>query len=140
MAFEPDSDSSEFSLRDGDIRYVCHSCCQLNPPAAHFCPHCSVPLGDTAAIDPIKRIYAQGEMFRGIANRKHPEKWIIAGTLLITSQWLLAPTHFLDAIPPSSIDEILTVSTGSLPALYALTLLYRLAKNSLNPDNNQQAR
>ena len=118
------------SLDDDNVRYLCHACCHPNDPNAHFCEKCGVALGDTATIDPIKRIYAMGEMFRGIVNRKNPATWILIGAVLVVLEWLLLPYLYLPFTGFDSPYDVLAFGLALLPALYAIAVLYRVGKNA----------
>lgn len=85
---QPDSKLEHLLITD---RVICPNCLTPNFLLNHFCLNCATPLTSHACIDPIGRIYAQGDTYRKAAN--HPHKFIV-----VLGMWLLfapSPIFFI---------------------------------------------
>ncbi len=49
------------------LALICGSCGQQNPKSKEFCEACGGPIGQYTTVDPLKRIYAQGALYRKIS-------------------------------------------------------------------------
>lgn len=67
---------------------VCPSCTARNAPMSDFCQECGCPISPLAAMDPVKRIFAEGFVYRRAATGP------ITRTVLI-GMWLLFGPVFL---------------------------------------------
>lgn len=65
-------------------RVLCPNCMAENLPARDFCESCGCPIGQFVNVDPLKRIYSQGWLFRRtVSSRITPivlwGMWLIFG-------------------------------------------------------------
>jgi hypothetical protein len=68
---------------------LCLNCLQPHPPNAHWCESCGFPLGDTAAIDPLKEIYSRVWLLRKATSEK-------SSFIMLVGSWIvLSPTFFV---------------------------------------------
>lgn len=89
LPLPPDPWDGELGPGDGrdsdgrqDTAVLCTSCLARNGPAADFCAGCGNPIGDTTALDPLKRIYAQGWIYRRAASAPYR-------LLIVVGMWLI---------------------------------------------------
>lgn len=128
---EPIPPTDETTDREGEIA-VCPDCLTENDPLADFCKQCARPLSCLAAMDPIKRIYTQGWIYRkAISGRTSPiifwGMWLIfAPSALMTI--LSSCLYILDTIPPhAGLFEPIVAWTAHIFFLFIyVAILYRV--------------
>ena len=80
----------KFRLLSGislDEKIACPHCLTINPPLSYFCITCMAPLTSHACIDPIYRIYAQGNTYQKAAAKP-------TNSLVALGMWLIFGTQF----------------------------------------------
>jgi len=80
-----DAPPGKYRLLSGlylDEEIACPHCLTINHPLSYFCLTCMTPLTSHAAIDPIYRIYAQGNTYQKAAAKP-------ANFLVVLGMWLL---------------------------------------------------
>jgi hypothetical protein len=80
-----DDPPSKFRLLSGlylDEQIACPHCLTINHPLSYFCITCMTPLTSHAAIDPIYRIFAQGNTYQKAAAKP-------ANFLVVLGMWLI---------------------------------------------------
>ena len=110
---------------------LCANCMEENLPEADFCRKCGMPISVFATVDPLKRIYSQGWLYRKTVSDRIPRiafwgMWLIfLPTLLLTLLMVLRSPRialrFSGAVAGTVIPAVL------LP-VYCF-LLYRVSKN-----------
>ena len=82
---------------------LCTSCMAANNPIDDFCKECGCPIGQFVNLDPLKRIYSMGWVYRRSASGPISRIvlvgiWLIFGTSLASSVFVLAYSEFFDGI------------------------------------------
>jgi hypothetical protein len=127
-------------------RVLCPSCMSENLPTVDFCEKCGCPIGQFVNLDPLKRIYSQGWLYRRSASGRIPPivllgMWLIFGIGLATSVLTMVHIGFSDAVYS---DQLVWFN---LPfVLLCAAILYRVTKNYLrcrgsdrtNEDENEK--
>jgi len=67
---------------------ACPNCLALNSPRADFCRECDCPIGELVNLDPLKRIWSQGWIYRKAAFGSTSRFilcgiWLLFGTAII---------------------------------------------------------
>lgn len=137
---EPDSHNDDSSLgpaapANGDGVPICPHCMAAIEPYADFCRQCGAPLSVLAAMDPYKRVFAQGWIYRKATS--HPTSLIVlVGMWLIFApgvyaSWRMLPWHQPFAMQGAPIMAVLSFGFffGGV-ALYA-AILFRVTAQYL---------
>ncbi|MCK4248618.1 MAG: hypothetical protein KAV18_04710 [Candidatus Omnitrophica bacterium] len=103
---------------------ICPECMYENLPSVDFCKKCGRPMGLITTIDPLRRIHAQGWLYRKIVSG--PVKPIAFwGMWMIFGPGLLMPIFFL--FPRGRFD--LGIACFFIPSALSAMILYRVTKN-----------
>ena len=110
---------------------LCPSCLADNLPTFDFCDNCGCPIGRFVNLDPLKRIYSQGWLYRRSASGRIPPIvllgiWLIFGSDLLMSALFLAPIRSSEGVA----RDLWVWSTLPFAVLYA-AILYRVTRNYL---------
>ena len=108
---------------------LCTSCMAENVPTNDFCKECGCPIGQFVNLDPLKRIYSMGWVYRRSASGPISRIvlvgiWLIFGTSLGGSVIMLAALKNFDGIsdgPGLWYNILLT--------LLSAAILYRVTRN-----------
>ena len=129
MAEDISSDTDNLPARP-----VCPNCIHPINERDDFCPQCSAPVGLAVTIDPFKRIWAMGFLYKQAVNSRI-NGFMLVGMWLIMLPLILQMTNFFiegmsqvlngRAVFPSTYSRILYGPAAIVPAL----LLYKTTKN-----------
>ena len=111
---------------------VCIGCTQIIRESASFCPHCGAPVGDTAWVDPLKRILAGGYVNRRFTSGR-PRKWVMVVEIVLGI--VMIPILVAFVIRADSIVD--TVGMLLWLAL-SVAFYYRLIKNFRHVYGNKE--
>jgi len=138
-----DAPPSKYRLLSGlylDEQIACPHCLTINHPLSYFCITCMTPLTSHAAIDPIYRIYAQGNTYQKAAAK--PTNflvvlgvWLIFGWQIPFMIWgvfaslsgaeITQEAYYIGLVPPlSATFPELLIKCFSLIFAGAMILLY----------------
>ncbi|MBT3374244.1 MAG: hypothetical protein HN742_34805 [Lentisphaerae bacterium] len=85
-------------------RIVCSSCLGENEPEAAFCLECGNPIGDTSSMDPLKRIQAQGWIYRRAASSPYRFLIVVGMWLIFLPMAIVSfPIEFLHSRKPGDL-------------------------------------
>ena len=107
-------------------RAVCTSCLADNDPSTAFCCQCGNPIGDTSSLDPLKRIWAQGWVYRRAVASPYRLR-VVIGMWLVFLPYAILPLVFLSRRHSWSLaDAVLTMPLGiiALAVLAKVTINY----------------
>jgi len=123
-----------------DEQIACPHCLTINHPLSYFCITCMTPLTSHAAIDPIYRIYAQGNTYQKAAAK--PTNFLVALGMWLLFGWqipfmiwgffaslseaeITRETYYIGHVPPlSATFPELLIKCLSLIFTEAMILLY----------------
>ncbi len=110
---------------------LCPSCMTANAPSTDFCEKCGCPIGQFVNLDPLKRIYSQGWLYRRSASGRITPivclgMWLIFGPSFLISMFVLLETMFDDS-DSASHGYWFPLFFG----LLSVIILYRVTKNYL---------
>ena len=110
---------------------LCPSCMAGNLPTFDFCDNCGCPIGRFVNLDPLKRIYSQGWLYRRSASGRIPPIvlmgiWLIFGSDILTSALFLALSRSSEGVA----GDPCVWATLPFTLLYA-AILYRVTRNYL---------
>ena len=87
----------EQSLRDPELRPLCHRCLIPHPTEGWFCPTCGASIGPYNNYMPFVYLFSQGEVLRaGVNDRIRPSLLTVGGYLLcsLASYAIFAPLYW----------------------------------------------
>ena len=105
-------------------KVLCPNCMEQNLPETDFCQKCGIPMTASSTIDPLKRIYSQGWLFRKTASGRIP-RIAFWGTWLIFLPTILL--MLLIVLRSSRMFARAGIPVVLLP-VYCF-FLYRVSKN-----------
>ena len=110
---------------------LCTSCMAENVPTNDFCKECGCPIGQFVNLDPLKRIYSMGWVYRRSASGPIPTIvlvgiWLIFGPSLAFSVFMIANMEFLDGVSDGQ-----GLLYNLLFELLSAAILYRVTRNYL---------
>ncbi len=109
---------------------LCPDCMTQNSPMTDFCQSCGYPLGQYVTVDPLKRIYSQGWLYRKAVSGRINKfgfwgMWIIFGSAIISILIFMI-------LPGMVMDEGITLLwLYSFPLMIYIAILFRVTKNYL---------
>ena len=110
------------------MNVLCTSCLEANVPGADFCVRCGNPVGDTTALDPLKRIYAQGWVYRRAASSPY-RLLIVVGMWLIYLPFVLGMLFPLVFFTPVEKESVLSVVAALAVTVVGAGTLLRVTRN-----------
>ena len=112
-------------------RLLCPNCMAENLPVRDFCENCGCPIGQFVNVDPLKRIYSQGWLYRKtVSGRITPivfwGMWLIFGSGLLSMLIVLLLSGLDGALGENS-----WLWLPALSIVIYIVILYRVTKNYL---------
>ena len=152
-----DAPPSKYRLLSGlylDEQIACPHCLTINHPLSYFCITCMTPLTSHAAIDPLYRIYAQGNTYQKAAAKPTNflvvlGMWLLFGLQIPFMIWgffaslseadITQETYYIGHVPPLSatFPELLIkclslISVGAMIFLYT-AIIVKVTRNYNRP-------
>lgn len=114
-----------------DENVLCPSCMTTNAQSNDFCEKCGCPIGQFVNLDPLKRIYSTGWLYRRTASGRITPiaclgMWLIFGPGLLLSIFFLLEPMFGNSDSTGHMYLLHLVS-----GLLCAVILYRVTKNYL---------
>jgi len=124
--------STETSNREDTV--LCLGCTRAVPRDADFCPHCGAAIGPYCWWDPLKRIYAQGNVYRRLTGGRVRRPALVAALVLVVLFMVMMTLSMLESIrdvEPLVTSRVTTLLTYGFVLVVSGLFTYRIWKRLL---------